>query len=234
MKAIAVIPARSGSKGLKDKNIADVCGKPLLAYTIQAALESGCFDTVMVSTDSQKYADVATAFGAEVPFLRSAATSGDTAGTWDAVREVLAGYRNMGKTFDYVAVLQPTSPLRDQADIRGAWQKLQENGVTNVVSVTEAAHPVQWCFKLDKSLSLAEFADSPYNAMRRQDLQKHYQENGAIYFVDAQKIMDKTYDLYKDGCFAYIMPKKRSIDIDLEIDLIIATAVIQHWSKGEN
>ena len=228
MNAIAVIPARSGSKGLKDKNIADVCGKPLMAYTIQAALGSGCFDTVMVSTDSQQYADVAVAWGAEVPFLRSAATSSDTAGTWDAVREVLEGYRNMGKTYDYVAVLQPTSPLRTCEDIRGAWQKLQEPGVTNVVTVTEVAHPVQWCFQLDESRSMADFADSPYNAMRRQDLQKHYQENGAVYFVDAKKIMDQTYDLYKDGCYGYIMPRSRSVDIDEEIDLIIVKAIIEH------
>ena len=234
MKAIAVIPARSGSKGLKDKNIADVCGKPLIGYTIQAALDAGCFDTVMVSTDSEIYANIARQQGAAVPFLRSELTSGDTAGTWDAVREVLSNYKDLGQDFDYVAVLQPTSPLRNKEDIQGAYSMLLQTGVTNVVSVTETSHPVQWCFKLDDTLSLEDYANSPYTMCRRQELEKHYQENGAIYFVDAKKIMDSNYNLYTDHCFAYIMPKKRSIDIDEEVDLAIAKAMLQHGKKGES
>ena len=91
MRSIAIIPARSGSKGLKDKNIKELCGKPLLAYSIEAAKLSGCFDTVMVSTDSEKYAEIARQWGAEVPFLRSAETSNDTASSWVVVREVLSG-----------------------------------------------------------------------------------------------------------------------------------------------
>ncbi len=227
MKAIAIIPARSGSKGLKNKNIADVCGRPLIDYTIKAAIDSGCFDTVMVSTDSKLYADIAKRCGAEVPFLRSDFTSSDTAGTWDAVREVLSNYKENGKTFDYVAVLQPTSPLRTKEDIQGAAALLKRDNVHNVVSVTETAHPVQWCFALDETCSLAEFAQSPYSAMRRQELKKHYQENGAIYLVDAKKIMDSSYNLYADDCYAHIMSRTHSIDIDEEIDLIIAKAIIE-------
>lgn len=155
MNAIAIIPARSGSKGLKDKNIIEVNHRPLMDYTIKAALDSHCFDTVMVSTDSPVYADIACRCGAEVPFLRSPLTSGDTAGTWDAVREVLMNYRKMGKTFDYVVVLQPTSPLRNADDIRGAFFMLHTPGVHNVVAVTETAHPVQWCFALKKDQSMA-------------------------------------------------------------------------------
>lgn len=233
MKAIAIIPARSGSKGLKHKNVADICGKPLIAYTIQAAIDSGCFDTVMVSTDSEEYAAISKRFGAEVPFLRSEATSRDTAGTWDAVREVLSGYKDLGQAFDYVAVLQPTSPLRGAEDITGAFAMLDTPDVTNVVSVTETAHPVQWCFKLDDTLSLAEYANSPYTLMRRQDLEKYYRENGAIYLVDAQKIMDKDYDLYQDHCFAYVMPQWRSVDIDEEIDLIVAKTMIRNRNRGK-
>ena len=161
MKTIAIIPARSGSKGLKDKNIADICGKPLIYYTISAALESKCFDTVMVSTDSEEYAKVSIRCGAEVPFLRSEEMSRDTSGTWDAVREVLTQYKNLGQKYDYVAVLQPTSPLRTKEDIQKAYDMLQNENTNSVVSVTETEHPIQWCFKLDNTRSLSEFAKSP-------------------------------------------------------------------------
>ena len=199
MRTLAIIPARSGSKGLKDKNIIDICGRPLMDYTIKAARDSECFDTIMVSTDSKVYADIARKCGAEVPFLRSEFTSGDTVGTWDVVREVLANYRNLGEEFDYVAVLQPTSPLRNSDDIRRAFEMLKEKEKSNVVSVTETTHPVQWCFKLDATCSLEEYAKSPYSLMRRQDLEVHYQENGAIYIVKAGKILSADYKLYLDN-----------------------------------
>ena len=227
MKAIAIIPARSGSKGLKDKNIIEVVGRPLIDYSIKAALDSCCFDTVMVSTDSERYAEISRKCGAEVPFLRSELTSSDTAGTWDAVREVLVGYHIKGNEFDYVAVLQPTSPLRTADDIRSVFEMLYTHKAHNVVTVTETAHPVQWCFTLDKDCSLEEYANSPYNQMRRQELEKHYQENGAIYLVDARKIMDKNYNLYLDNCRAYVMPRERSIDIDEKIDLVILEAMMK-------
>ncbi len=227
MKAIAIIPARSGSKGLKDKNIIEVAGHPLINYSINAALDSNCFDTVMVSTDSERYAEISRKCGAEVPFLRSELTSSDTAGTWDAVREVLDRYRIKGHEFDYVAVLQPTSPLRTADDIKGVFEMLHTHKAHNVVTVTETAHPVQWCFTLDKDCSLEGYAKSPYSQMRRQELEKHYQENGAIYLVDARKIMDKNYNLYLDKCRAYVMPKERSIDIDEKIDLVIMEAMLK-------
>lgn len=227
MKSIAIIPARSGSKGIKDKNIIHVCGKPLIDYTIKAALESECFDTVMVSTDSKRYADISRACGAEVPFLRSEFTSGDTAGTWDAVREVLQNYKMLGQSFDYVAVLQPTSPLRSVEDIRGAYQMLLDDKVGNVVTVTETEHPIQWCFPLSEDNSFTDYSVSAYVQMRRQDIEKHYRENGAIYFVKADRIMESDYNLYQDNCYAYIMPRERSIDIDTEYDLKIAEYMIK-------
>lgn len=230
MSSIAIIPARSGSKGLKDKNVIELCGRPLIDYTIRAALDSNCFDTVMVSTDSEKYAEIARKCGADVPFLRSETTSSDTAGSWDAVREVLTKYSEKSKNFDYVALLQPTSPLRDKYDIINAYNILGRKDVTNVVSVTEVDHPVQWCFPLDETGSLSTFADSPYSMMRRQDLEKNYHENGAIYIVDAKRIMESDYNLYKDNCFAYKMPRERSIDIDEKIDLIIAKFMIENLS----
>ena len=112
MKAIAIIPARSGSKGLKDKNIKLLNGKPLIYYTIKAALDSNCFDEVYVSTDSEKYRDIAIECGASVPFLRNTENAGDKSSSWDVVRECLAKYKEIGKDFDCFMLLQPTSPLK--------------------------------------------------------------------------------------------------------------------------
>lgn len=224
---IAIIPARSGSKGLKDKNIIDLAGKPLIYYTIKAAIDSKCFDEVMVSTDSEYYAKIARECGANVPFLRSEEMSGDTAGSWDTVREVLGKYKNQGNVYEYVTLLQPTSPLRNAQDIVGAFEMTKQAGVTNVVSVTEVEHPVQWCFKLPDNCSMKEMAASPYSYMRRQDLETHYRENGAIYIVDAASIMDKEYNLYADNCFGYVMPGERSVDIDTQIDLVVAKSYLE-------
>lgn len=226
MRKIAVIPARSGSKGLKDKNIIGLNGRPLMHYTIKAALDSGCFDEVMVSTDSPEYARIAKECGASVPFLRSNDTSGDCAGSWDVIREVLRGYAELGKSFDYVAMLQPTSPLRDATDIAEAFGKLSCHGTHNVVSVTEVDHPVQWCFRLTEQGTMDELAASPFCYTRRQDLEKHYRENGAIYIVDAAKILDPTYNFYADHCAAFVMSREKSIDIDTEVDLLVAKMLL--------
>ena len=122
MRNLAVIPARSGSKGLKNKNIRMFAGKPLMAYTIESAINSNQFECVHVSTDSLKYADIARQYGADVPFLRSEKLSTDEAGTWDTVRFVINEYLRLGNEFDTVTVLQPTSPLRTAGDIIAAFQ----------------------------------------------------------------------------------------------------------------
>ena len=116
-RIIAIIPARSGSKGLRDKNIRNLNGKPMLAYTVEAALKTGFFDRVFVSTDSPEYANIAKNFGAYVPFLRSAENSSDTAGSIGVVREVLC---RLEEKFDIFVLLQPTSPMRTAEDIKGA------------------------------------------------------------------------------------------------------------------
>ena len=142
MSNIAIIPARSGSKGLKDKNIKELCGKPLFAYSIEAALKSSCFDEVMVSTDSEKYAEIARRYGASVPFLRSVSTSSDIASSWDMVDEVLAGYRDLGREFETFCLLQPTSPLRTAKDIIAAYKLYNDKASFSVVSVCEPSQRV--------------------------------------------------------------------------------------------
>lgn len=226
MKNLAVIPARSGSKGLCDKNIKPLAGKPLMAHTIHAALNASVFDTVMVSTDSEAYAGIAREFGAEVPFLRSAEYSTDVTSSWDAVREVLRSYANLGIMYETVALLQPTSPLRTGIDIAAAYQVFEEKHADAVVSVTETEHPVQLCFALPTDGSMREFGRSEYRNMRRQELTPHYRENGAIYIVWAQELMESVQDIYQGNCYAYKMPKERSIDIDGLMDFKFAELLL--------
>lgn len=228
MKNIAIIPARSGSKGLRDKNIKDLNGKPLIAYTIEAALQSNCFDTVMVSTDSENYADIAKQYGAEVPFLRSGKTSSDTASSWDMVQEVLDMYMQRGATFDSFCLLQPTSPLRKAQDIQSAYKIFKEIADFAVVSVCEAEHSPLWCGKLPPSNELTNFLN-PESEKRRQDAGKFYRLNGAIYIVDIARFRNDKF-LYQHGSYAYIMDQASSVDIDSEIDFILAEILMRNRS----
>ena len=153
MRNLAVIPARSGSKGLKDKNIKELLGKPLLAYSIEAALQSEVFDEVHVSTDSRKYADIAQKYGADVPFLRNSDLSSDTASTWDAMKYVLKQYEKLGEKYDTITVLQPTSPLRDAGDIKTAFAFFKNKDANMISSVCEMEHSSLWSNTLPPDLS---------------------------------------------------------------------------------
>ncbi len=226
MKNIAIIPARSGSKGLKNKNIKLLLGRPLIAYSIDAAIDSGVFDTVMVSTDSEEYAKIAREYGADVPFLRSPELAGDKSDSWDVVREVLRRYSEKGNIYDYAVLLQPTSPLRKPEDIQNAFSMIQDGTANSVVSVTELDHPMQWCFRLGDSGYINDLAKSPYIHCRRQDLEPYYRLNGAIYIVNATKIEDENYSFYADLCRSYVMPRERSVDIDTEFDFKYASLLL--------
>lgn len=226
MRNIAIIPARSNSKGLPNKNIKELAGKPMMAYSIQAALSSKCFDTVMVSTDSEQYADIARVYGAEVPFLRSDATASDTASSWDVVEEVLRCYELNGKIFDTFCLLQPTSPLRTFEDIKNAYVFYEENKAIALISMTELEHPIEWCGKLNESLSLDGFCQIVGDS-RRQSLDKSYRPNGAIYIASIPEFR-KDRNLYRAGSYAYIMPREKSLDIDTEFDFKLAEFIINN------
>lgn len=216
MKNLAIIPARSGSKGVKDKNIRDLCGKPLMAYTIEAALQSGKFEEVMVSTDSEKYAAIAKQYDASVPFLRSDITASDTASSWDMIDEVLHNYKTLGREFDTFCLLQPTSPLRNAEDIVAAYSLYEEKADFAVVSVCEAEHSPLWCGHLPETQEFIDFVQ-PDKLKQRQAEKKFYRLNGAIYIVNVERFKTQR-NLYQKGSFAYIMSQERSVDIDTEID----------------
>lgn len=222
---IAIIPARSGSKGLPNKNILPIDGKPMLSYTVEAAISSGLFTKVHVSTDSEEYANIARKYGADVPFLRSKEMSSDMAGSWDVVLEVLSRYREMNFQFDTVCLLQPTSPLRGDNDIKGAYLQYSKCGGDSMTSVSEVDHSPLWTMTLDDSLSLEEYKKRRSSAPR-QLLEKYYRINGAIYI---RKISNgKEITICNEMEYAYIMPKEKSIDIDDEYDLVVAKALFDY------
>ena len=242
MKNIAIITARSGSKGLPHKNIKLLNGKPLMAWSIEAALKSGMFDTVMVSTDSEEYAKIAREYGAEVPFLRSEVTSGDTSNSWDTVAEVLDNYRKLGREFDTLALLQPTSPLRTAEDIRNMYAMLEEKGNANaVVSITPCVfNPLyartfneQWSYGNNDRISVMEMYLGAINRgtyYRRQSLPTFYNANGAAYIVRVKRF-EENHHFYDENCYAYIMAQENSVDIDTELDFVIAEAVMKHFGR---
>ena len=183
------------------------------------------FKISKVSTDSKKYAEIAKQYNANVPFLRSATNSDDKAGSWDVVMEVLGKYQELGKTFDTVCLLQPTSPLRTAEDIINAYNLLEEKQADAITSVCEVDHSPLWTMTLDDSLSLAKFralaSDRP-----RQLLATYYRLNGAIY-IRRIDYADGRPTILSNKEFATIMPREHSVDIDSELDFTIAKATCE-------
>lgn len=223
---LAIIPARCGSKGLKDKNIRPLAGKPMLAYTVEAALQSGKYDCVHVSTDSPDYAKIAEQYGAHQPFLRCAQLAGDAAESWDVVRWTLEKYQELGMEFEEVTLLQPTSPLRDAKDIQRAFEIMEKNQADAVVSVCEVDHSPLWCNVLPEDGNMKGFLDEAL-AAQRQSLPDYYRINGAIYMVKTSLLYEKKMQLYGEKTYAYVMKKEHSVDIDSEIDFWLAQAIIK-------
>lgn len=224
---LALIPARGGSKGLKDKNIRQLNNKPLLAYTIEAAKESRIFDRIIVSTDSEEIAAVALKYGAEVPFMRPKELATDTASSMDVLIYTIELLQESNDKYDYVALLQPTSPLRTSQDIVGAVNLLIEKNANSVVSVCKVEHSPLWSNTLPEDLSLKDFIRPEIRNLRRQDLPIFYRLNGAIYIVKVSYILESK-DFFGQESYAYIMPVNRSVDIDTELDLVLAEVLLQH------
>ncbi len=224
-KFLAIIPARSGSKGLKDKNIKQLNCKPMIAYTIEAAIKSNIFDNIFVSTDSQEYANISIEYGATVPFLRPEYLSTDTATTNDVIEYTIKELKKVEKEYDYLMILQPTSPLRESEDILGAVKLLFEKNANSIVSVCEAEHSPLYMNTLDESLSMDDFLPKNIKT-RRQELPKYYRLNGAIYLCKVDYFLNYK-DFYKEKSYAYVMDKERSVDIDDELDFIIAESLMK-------
>jgi len=224
-RVLAWIPARGGSKGIKDKNIKLLLGKPLIAYSIEAALESEYVDSIIVSTDSQQIADVAINYGACVPGLRPSELASDTSKTIDALMYTVHQFQNDKDKFDIICLLQPTSPLRTANDIDSALRIFADNGFEkDVVSVSLVKkHPILMR-KILQDGSMESLLNIS-STVRRQDMPDIYEINGAVY-VNLTERLNNDISL-NDNQLPYIMEEINSVDIDDMKDFILAGYLLE-------
>lgn len=189
MSSICIIPARAGSKRIVKKNIKPFMGKPIMAYSIEAALNSGLFDVVMVSTDSEEFAEVARQYGAEVPFLRSEKTANDFAGTEDVIMEVLENYKKQGQTFDSFCCLYSTAPFVTAKRLVEGFGYLTDKSDA-AISVVEYSFPIQRSVRVNDAGHLQPNYPQ-YMDARSQDLEKTYHDAGQFYFVKTPTFMEE-------------------------------------------
>ena len=216
MRILAIVPARGGSKGIKDKNIKEIEGRPLIEYTIEAAKRCEYIDEIVVSTDSEKIAKVAKKAGAKVPFLRPDELASDTARTIDVVLFTIEQLKLIGQEYDIVVLLQPTSPLRDEDDICGAIEKYVSCNMKSLVSVSEVS---------ESPILMRQIVDETHmekllninSTIRRQDMAKYYMVNGSIYINKIEELNSDT--SFNDNVIPYVMDRSHSVDIDDYVDI---------------
>ena len=220
-KLWAIIPARSGSKRIINKNTYNFCGQPLISWTIQNAKKSKFIDEVFVSTDDIKIADIAKNYGAKVPFIRPKKLSQDKSNTVDVLNHAIKKLKLNKK--DFIILLQPTSPLRNYKDIEKAINIiLTKKNVENIVSVNQINHPLEWTNILPRNNSMKNFISKENLNKRSQDFPLRYQINGAIFIVKIESFLKKQKFIFEQNSFACSMPYNRSIDIDHLDDLKLA------------
>ena len=219
MKNLCIIPARGGSKRIPRKNIKPFMGKPIMAYSIEAALESGIFDEVMVSTDDEEYAGIARRYGAKVPFMRSAATANDYATTEDVLVEVLDEYKKQGKEFDNLCCLYSTAPFVTAARLKEAYDKMISGNVDAVFTVVAYSYPIQRCLHIVDGKIEMKWPE--YQSARSQDLEKIYHDAGQFYFARVPQLRIEK-DLWMKNCEPLILPETEVQDLDTITDWQLA------------
>jgi len=222
-KHIAVIPARGGSKRLPGKNLMSIAGKPLIAWTIQAALECRIFDKVVVSTDSEEIAKEAIKYGAEVPFLRPSELAGDNATTVDVLIHLIDNLNNTDAlSFTHITLLQPTSPLRNAGNITDAINFMNSKNADAVISICKTEHSPLWSNTLPPDRSLTGFIANNIQKTPSQNLPEYYRLNGALYICDIHRMLEEKTLYLPSNCFGFVMSRKNSIDIDDQVDFDLA------------
>lgn len=226
-KYLAFIPARGGSKRLPGKNLINFRGKPLIAWTIEAAMKSQFIDEIIVSTDSQNIADISQQCGVNVPNLRPKHLGGDLISVVDVLINYLKTRDSLPK---HVVVLQPTSPLRSANHIDDAIGKMQHNDA--IVSVTKVKKPAAWSNILPEDCSLTNFLDKSMHNRQSQEFENRFAFNGAIYICKTERLLSEKSLILSSRTLAYKMSYEDSVDIDDEIDLLIAKGVHMGLSKA--
>ena len=213
MKILALIPARGGSKGIPNKNIISVGGKPLMVWSIDAALQSKAITKTIVSSDSDVILDVAKQYGA-VALKRPMDLASDEAGSEGLIVHALESEKEQGNVYDYVMLLQPTSPLRGTKEIDEALALLQNSEAKALISVSTPEHTPYKAFKLNSSGYLEGLIDNKTPFMRRQDLPQTFMPNGAIYIIETTLFLETGSLFCEEGTIAYEMSEEKSLDID--------------------
>ena len=223
MKVLGIVPARGGSKGVPRKNIRLLQGKPLLAYTAEAALGSSRLSRVILSTDDYEIADTGREWGLDVPFMRPNELAVDSSPTLPVVRHALVSLEASGENFDAVCLLQPTSPLRRSVDIDNCIELLERTGADSVISVlpVPSEYNPKWVYWQSDNGELSISVGDKDPVARRQDLPSAYHRDGSVYVTRTQVIMDRE-SLYGDHVVAYNMPSEFSVNIDSEDDWLKA------------
>lgn len=225
-KFIGIIPAKSNSKRLPNKNIKMLHGKHLIGWSIDAAKNSKYIDEVIVSTDENSIIDIAKKYGANIPFKRPKELTKDCAKKFDVSKHAVEFYRDNFKIeFDYVVLLQPTSPLRTSEDIDLSIEKMFENKSDGIISVCEADH-ILWTSTLPDDMNMSEFLSGRVKDTRSQDIEKYYRLNGAIFICDRKKMLEQETFFLDKNIYAYEMGKSKSIDIDTQYDFELAEFLI--------
>ena len=219
MKSIAVITARGGSKRIPRKNVKAFCGKPILCYSIEAALKSGCFETVMVSTDDEEIAEIAKEAGAEVPFLRSEKTSGDFATTADVLNEVIEEYEKRSVKFDALCCIYPTAPFVTAEKLHVAMDTFEKEGADTVMPVVAYSFPPQRSLRIQNGYLTPQYPECMQ--MRSQDLEKIYHDVGQFYIVKVESFV-KSGKIIGDNACPIIVSDLEVQDIDTFEDWAIA------------
>lgn len=217
--AIAIITARGGSKRIPRKNIKEFCGYPIIRYSIKAAVDSGMFQEVMVSTDDMEIKTIAESYGAKCPFMRSEATSNDYATTADVIKEVLTNYKSMGRTFDKYCVIYPTAPFVTGDILRKAFEVLVKEQADFLTPVAQYNFPIQRCFCISDGKLKKKWPE--YQNVRTQDLEPLYYDVGQFYIGDSEKIFCVPYE--KRNMTALVLPEDIVQDID----------TLEDWNKAE-
>ena len=210
---LVIIPARGGSKRLPRKNVLELAGKPLIVWSIDSGLKSKYIDKVVVTSDDDEILSISKEYGAEI-IKRPDYLANDTAKTFDAIKHTI---ENMQK-YDYIVLLQPTSPLRNESHIDEAIELLELKKADAIVSVCEMEHSPLWSNTLPQNGSMKNFLRKEILNKRSQDLEKYYRLNGAIYICKTDKLLENKGFFLKENIFAYRMDRKSSVDIDEEID----------------
>lgn len=235
MRVLGIVTARGGSKGIPRKNIVPLLGKPLLAYTAEAALAAKRLTRTVLSTEDEEIARIGRAYGLEVPFLRPSELARDDTPTIPVLQDVVRRLEAAGEWYDAILTLQPTTPLRRPEDIDGAIDLLEETGADSVISFVEVGekHPARMKFITPEGRVIDPPFAEQFEGQRRQELPKMYLREGSIYLTRRSVLMEH-HSLKGKDCRAWIVPMERACNIDTPFDLFLAEQFLRYHREQEN